>query len=147
MEIVPLDESLLIEVQISPRDVAFIRPGQKANVKLSAYDYTVYGVISGNVERISADSSTDEDKQSFYRVIVRTKSNQIGPPEAQLSIIPWHDCICGYPDRGSHYLELPAETGAKNRRRGVQGALVHDFDKKSDRWPDPCSARKGCDST
>lgn len=88
VEIVPLDESLLIEVQISPRDVAFIRPGQKANVKLSAYDYTVYGVISGNVERISADSSTDEDKQSFYRVIVRTKSNQIGPPEAQLSIIP-----------------------------------------------------------
>ncbi len=88
VEIVPLDESLLIEVQISPRDVAFIRPGQKANVKLSAYDYTVYGVIPGNVERISADSSTDEDKQSFYRVIVRTKSNQIGPPEAQLSIIP-----------------------------------------------------------
>lgn len=88
VEIVPLDESLLIEVQISPRDVAFIRPGQKANVKLSAYDYTVYGVIPGNVEQISADSSTDEDKQSFYRVIVRTKSNQIGPPEAQLSIIP-----------------------------------------------------------
>lgn len=88
VEIVPLDDSLLIEMQISPRDVAFVRPGQKANVKLSAYDYTVYGAIPGTVERISADSSTDDKERTFYRVIVRTKSNLIGPPEAQLSIIP-----------------------------------------------------------
>jgi membrane fusion protein, adhesin transport system len=76
-EIVPLEDSLLIEVKIAPRDVAFIHPGQHARVKLTAYEYLVYGPLDGEVERISADSFTDERDQTFYRVTVRTEQNHI----------------------------------------------------------------------
>ena len=75
MSIVPLDETLLVETRISPRDVAFIHRGQKANVKITAYDSSIYGKLPGVVERISADSLTDEtDKRiQYYRVYVRTE--------------------------------------------------------------------------
>ncbi|MFO1457655.1 MAG: HlyD family type I secretion periplasmic adaptor subunit [Steroidobacteraceae bacterium] len=91
MEIVPLDEQLLVEARIAPRDVAFIRPGLPATVKLTAYDYTVYGALRGKVEMISADALADErrpDDSTYYRVLVRTEGSlgrAGGPP---LAVIP-----------------------------------------------------------
>jgi adhesin transport system membrane fusion protein len=74
LEIIPLDEHLLIEAHISPRDIAFIHPGQAATVKLSAYDYAIYRGLSGHVESISPDTLQDEVRREsyFYRVQIRT---------------------------------------------------------------------------
>lgn len=74
MEIVPLDEQLMIEAQIAPRDVAFITPGQRAVVKLTAYDFNIYGGLEGKVASISPDTIQDEvhRDQYFYRVYIRT---------------------------------------------------------------------------
>ena len=88
IEIVPLDDTMLIEAQIRPKDVAFIHPDQPASVKITAYDYTIYGALKGKVERISADTITDENQQTFYRVIVRTKENKIIHGSKELPIIP-----------------------------------------------------------
>lgn len=94
MEIVPLDDTLLVEGRIRPQDIAFIRPNHEAVVKLSAYDSSVYGSLHGKVERISADTITDDkgDKnergETFYRVIVRTEKNHLGTEQNPLPIIP-----------------------------------------------------------
>jgi membrane fusion protein, adhesin transport system len=94
MDIVPLDDTLLVEGRIRPQDIAFIRPGQDAVVKVSAYDSSVYGSLKGKVERISADTIIDEkerqpDKQeTFYRVMVRTEKNHLGTEAKPLPIIP-----------------------------------------------------------
>lgn len=94
MEIVPLDDTLLVEGRIRPQDIAFIRPNQDAVVKVSAYDSSVYGSLKGKVERISADTIVDDkgDKnergETFYRVMVRTDSNHLGTKEHPLPIIP-----------------------------------------------------------
>jgi adhesin transport system membrane fusion protein len=93
MDIIPLDDSLLVEGRIRPQDIAFIRPNQDAVVKISAYDSSVYGSLKGTVERISADTIVDDkDKterpETFYRVMVRTDKNQLGTAENPLPIIP-----------------------------------------------------------
>ncbi|HAM4379404.1 TPA: HlyD family efflux transporter periplasmic adaptor subunit, partial [Escherichia coli] len=77
MTIVPLDEQLLIEAKISPRDVAFIHPGQKSLVKITAYDYSIYGGLPGEVAVISPDTVQDEVRRDvyYYRVYIRTFSN------------------------------------------------------------------------
>ncbi len=88
MDIVPLEDNLLVEGNIRPADIAFMRPGQAAVVKVSAYDSTIYGSLQGKVERISADTITNEQKDVFYRVIVRTTKSHLGPDAAPLPIIP-----------------------------------------------------------
>ncbi len=88
VEIVPIEDSLLIEARIRPQDVAFLHPGQKANVKITAYDYSIYGGLSGNLERISADTIRDEQGNTFYRVIVRTDKNFLRDEANPLPIIP-----------------------------------------------------------
>jgi len=88
IEIVPLDDTLLIEAQVRPQDVAFIRPDLDASVKLTAYDYSIFGSLPGKVERISADTITDERGESFYRVIVRTERNYLTARDKKLPIIP-----------------------------------------------------------
>jgi membrane fusion protein, adhesin transport system len=94
MEIVPLDDTLLVEGRIRPQDIAFIRPTQEAVVKITAYDSSVYGSLKGKVERISADTIVDEkgDKnergETYYRVMVRTDKNHLGTTEQPLPIIP-----------------------------------------------------------
>ncbi len=90
LEIVPLDNTLLIETKIRPSDIGFIRPNQKVMVKISAYDYSIYGGLEGTVEQISADTIIDEnDKkgESYYLILVRTKKNHLGTPEKPLYII------------------------------------------------------------
>lgn len=93
MDIVPLDDTLLVEGRIRPQDIAFIRPDQDAVVKITAYDPSVYGSLKGKVERISADTIAEKNAkgevgETFYRVIVRTEKNALGTPEAPLPIIP-----------------------------------------------------------
>jgi adhesin transport system membrane fusion protein len=79
MEIVPLEDQLLIEARLSPRDIAFIRPGQPATVKITAYDPSIYGTLAGTVDRISPDTLQDEvhRDQVYYRVYVRTQRSTL----------------------------------------------------------------------
>ena len=79
MTIVPLDEQLLVEARISPRDIAFIHPGQEALVKITAYDYSIYGGLDGKVTVISPDTIRDEVKQDqfYYRVYIRTNTDKL----------------------------------------------------------------------
>ena len=78
VEIVPLEDSLLVEAQVMPQDIAFIHPGQNASVRLTAYDSSIYGSLEGVVEHISADAITDEQqKYSYYLVNIRTQENSL----------------------------------------------------------------------
>ncbi|MCB1474144.1 MAG: HlyD family type I secretion periplasmic adaptor subunit [Rhodobiaceae bacterium] len=88
VEIVPLDDALLIEARIRPQDVAFIHPEQAASIRLTAYDYSVYGDLAGRVERIGADTQTDERGNPFYRVILRTEDGGRTRNGRELEIIP-----------------------------------------------------------
>lgn len=85
LEMVPLDDQLLIEAKVSPRDIAFLHPGQSAIVKFTAYDFVVYGGLRGTLEHISADTITDERDNTFYLVRVRTDRSGFDP---SLPIIP-----------------------------------------------------------
>ncbi|MCC5015936.1 MULTISPECIES: HlyD family type I secretion periplasmic adaptor subunit [Legionella] len=93
IEIVPLDDTLLIEAKIKPADIGFIRPGQNAVVKLTAYDFSIYGGLPGKVEQISADTITDEKptngkEETYYLIRVRTEKNYLGNEKKPLYIIP-----------------------------------------------------------
>ena len=89
VEIVPLDDTLVIEAKILPKDIAFLHPGQEATVKFTAYDYTIYGGLKAKLEQISADTITDEDKKTTYYLIrLRTDSSHLGTDEKPLQIIP-----------------------------------------------------------
>lgn len=88
MEIVPLGDNLLIEAKIPPKDIAFIRPGQEANVKITAYDSSIYGGLQGTVEGISADTIMNEKGESFYRVTIRTHETVMMHKGKPLPIIP-----------------------------------------------------------
>ena len=88
VEIVPLDDTLLIEAKIRPQDIAFLRPGQEAIVKFTAYDYTIYGGMKGKLEQISPDTVTDKDGKSFYVIRLRTDKNHLGSDDKPLIIIP-----------------------------------------------------------
>ncbi|MBS4081775.1 HlyD family type I secretion periplasmic adaptor subunit [Pseudomonas rustica] len=89
VEIVPLDDTLLVEAKIRPQDIAFLHPGQEATVKFTAYDYTIYGGLKAKLEQIGADTITDEDKKTTYYVIkVRTERSHLGTDDKPLLIIP-----------------------------------------------------------
>jgi adhesin transport system membrane fusion protein len=85
IEVVPLDDTLILEVQITPKDIGFLRPGQEAMVKFSAYDYSIYGGLVADVFHIGADSVLDEKGNAFYHIRVRTRKASLGPG---LPIIP-----------------------------------------------------------
>jgi adhesin transport system membrane fusion protein len=86
IEIVPTDDSLLLEVRINPRDIGFLHAQQKAEVKFTAYDFAIYGGLEGMVEQIGADTVTDERGNSYYIVRVRTATASVG--DSHLPIIP-----------------------------------------------------------
>jgi len=91
MTITPVDDQLLIEARISPRDIAFIHPGQRATVKITAYDYAIYGGLDGRVTTISPDTIQDEtDPQIFYyRVFIRTETDALTNDAGQtFNIVP-----------------------------------------------------------
>ncbi|MCP5329001.1 MAG: HlyD family type I secretion periplasmic adaptor subunit [Steroidobacteraceae bacterium] len=91
MAIVPLDDQLLVEARIAPHEVAFLRPGLPAKVKLTAYDYTTYGWLEGTVDMISADTLRDEhgrNDENYYRVLVRTQGPPLRAAGRVLPVIP-----------------------------------------------------------
>ncbi len=88
MEIVPIEDNLLIEVKVKLSDVGFLKPGQGALVKISAYDFSVYGGLTGTVENISADAITTDKGESYYLVRIRTSQNFLGTSDKPLTIIP-----------------------------------------------------------
>ncbi|EIK44674.1 HlyD-family secretion protein [Cellvibrio sp. BR] len=79
IEMVPLDDQLIVEAKVSPKDIAFLHPGQEAIVKFTAYDFVVYGGLKGKVEHISPDTITDEKERTFYIVRVRTERAGFDP--------------------------------------------------------------------
>jgi adhesin transport system membrane fusion protein len=86
IEIVPLEDALLLEAKVMPRDIAFLRPGQQAVVKFTAYDFSIYGGLDGTLEHIGADTVMDDKGNAFY--IVRVRTNKAGFGDANLPIIP-----------------------------------------------------------
>lgn len=89
LEVVPIEDTLLIEAQVRPDDIAFIHPGQHTTVKISTYDFSIYGGLPGTVEHVSADSIVDDKKGvSYYKILVRTQSAQIEHFGKTYPIIP-----------------------------------------------------------
>ncbi len=94
IEIVPAEDTLLVEVRIKPADIAFVRLDQDATVKISAYDYSIFGGIDGKVVEISSDAIVDEkknshgEKETYYRVRVRTQKAYLERDKQILPIIP-----------------------------------------------------------
>src|SRR5690606_4483693 len=85
VEIVPLDDALILEAKIAPKDIAFLRPGQDALVKFSAYDFAIYGGLEAHLEQISADTVVDDKGVAYYQVRLRTVETSLGE---NLPIIP-----------------------------------------------------------
>lgn len=75
VDIVPTDDALVVETKIAPQDIAFLRPGLPATIKLTAYDFSIYGGLDAQLEHISADTTTDEEGNTYYRVRVRTEDS------------------------------------------------------------------------
>ena len=93
MQIVPIGEKLLIEARVAPKDIAFIKVGDPANVKVTAYDFSIYGGLAGTVRQISADSIYDEaEKEAYYSVIVETDRSYILSRGKRLPIVPGMIC-------------------------------------------------------
>lgn len=111
MEVTPIDDQLLIETRVAPRDVAFIAPGMPASVKITAYDLSVYGDLKGTVEQISDDtvqSDSSDGTQSFYKVMIKTDRAYLERHGEQ------------YPIRPGMVAEVDIETG----RRSVLSYLI-----------------------
>jgi len=88
VEIVPTNKKLWIEVKIKPSDIAYIHPGAKAKIKISAYDFAIHGGLIGTVVNISPDTITDKKENTFYLIHVQTDKNYLGTVEHPLHIIP-----------------------------------------------------------
>lgn len=93
MQIVPIGDKLLIEARIAPSDRAFIKVGDMANVKVTAYDFSIYGGLGGRVQQVSADSIYDEaERQAYYSVVIETDRSYIEKNGTRLPIVPGMIC-------------------------------------------------------
>jgi adhesin transport system membrane fusion protein len=93
MQVIPVGEKLLIEARINPKDIAFVKVGDRANVKVTAYDFSTYGGLTGRVEQVSADSIYDEaERQAYYTVVVETQRSYIAHGLQRLPIVPGMIC-------------------------------------------------------
>jgi membrane fusion protein, adhesin transport system len=93
MQVVPVGDKLLIEARISPSDIAFIKVGDRANVKVTAYDFSIYGGISGKVAQVSADSIYDEvERQAYFTVVIETDRSYLMAGKKRLPITPGMIC-------------------------------------------------------
>lgn len=88
MSIVPIDDSLVIEAQLRPQDIGFIRPDHNAIIKITAYDFARYGALDARIENISADTITDQQGNQFYKVRLRTERAFLQRGDETLPIIP-----------------------------------------------------------
>jgi len=103
VEVVPLDDQLILEAKVQPRDIAFIHPGQDATVKFTAYDFSIYGGLEAKVENISPDTEVDDKGNAFYLVRVRTtranfseKLPVIPGMTAEVDILTGHKSVMSY---------------------------------------------------
>lgn len=93
MQVVPVGDKLLVEARVTPKDIAFIKVGDAANVKVTAYDFSIYGGLSGKVRNISADSIYDEvERQAYYNVLVETDRAFLVKNGRRLPIMPGMIC-------------------------------------------------------
>jgi len=89
IDIVPLEDTLLIEARLKPSDVAFVLPGQPVDIKFSAYDFSIFGGLRGEVQGVSPDSITDPDtRETYYRVLIKTGEARLHYNDQQLPILP-----------------------------------------------------------
>ncbi len=88
VEIVPINDTLLVEAQVRPQDIAFLRPGQDALVKITAYDFSIYGGLAAKLEHIGADSISTDKGETYYLIRVRTNTAQLTHGSGSLPIIP-----------------------------------------------------------
>lgn len=113
VEIVPADDTLVVETRVAPKDIGFIRPGQAATIKVTAYDSAIYGNLKGTVERISPDAVVDEAaRESFYMVRVRTRDMMRDASGRPLPIVPGMIAevdVLGNPRSVLSYLLTPLE--------------------------------------
>lgn len=86
MEIVPVDQALKITAKIPPNDIGFVRMGQRAKVKISAYDPQIYGALEGHLVRIGANATPNQDGEMFFEVDIETTTNYVGDADNPLSI-------------------------------------------------------------
>ncbi|AGI66959.1 hypothetical protein OAN307_c12650 [Octadecabacter antarcticus 307] len=90
-QIIPLDDELFVEAEVSPSNIAHVIPGQAATIKLSAYDFMIYGSLTGVVQLISADTFEDDrdpNAAPHYRVTLRLDTAELGTRQAQIEIRP-----------------------------------------------------------
>ncbi len=93
MQIVPVGEKLLVEARVAPSDIAFIKVGDKANVKVTAYDFSIFGGLQGKVQQVSADSIFDEaERKAYYTVLIETDRSYITRGSTRLPIVPGMIC-------------------------------------------------------
>jgi len=88
IEIVPVDDNMIVETMVLPKDIAFLRVGLPAMIKLTAYDFTIYGGLNGTIENISADTVANEKGEHFYVVSISTDLNDSNNSLSSLAIIP-----------------------------------------------------------
>lgn len=88
VEIVPVEDTLLVEAKILPQDIAFIAPDQKATIRVSAYDFSIYGGLEGKVVDISADTLTEANGMTYYLVRLKADKNSLGSAEKPLKLMP-----------------------------------------------------------
>jgi adhesin transport system membrane fusion protein len=93
MQVVPVGDKLLVEARVTPSDIAFIKVGDRANVKVTAYDFSIYGGLSGRVVQVSADSIYDEvTKEAYFTVVVETDKSYLLSAGKRLPISPGMIC-------------------------------------------------------
>ncbi len=89
MEVVPAEDRLLINARVKPADIAFLKPGQEARIRISAYDSSIFGTLPGKVLRVGADAIADpERKESFFEVLIESRQNYLGDASEHLGISP-----------------------------------------------------------
>ena len=93
MQVVPIGEKLLVEARVAPSDIAFIKVGDPANVKVTAYDFSIYGGLDGTVQQVSADSVFDEvEREAYYTVLIETNDAYITRGGQTFPIVPGMIC-------------------------------------------------------
>lgn len=125
LRIVPADDALLIEARAKPEDVAFLRPGLSASVKLTSFDFTVYGALEGQVIRIGVDAEQDEATgEIYFPLVVKTQSNALEKRRSAAGNPPRHGRLGRYSDRRAHGFGLSPQTLPKGSLRGHARAMI-----------------------
>jgi adhesin transport system membrane fusion protein len=89
MEVVPAEDRLLITAKVKPSDIAFLKPGQDARIRVTAYDSSIFGSLPGKVVRVGADAVVDgEKKETYFEVLLEAEKNYLGDPAEHLTISP-----------------------------------------------------------